>query len=278
MANLWVVVTGLAVLVERLGNSTKPYVALLRDVGPNTRVPDNADGKIIPEHHPRLKLLPDGEEIPIVGKDVEFLPQGSGNPGIDDPEPFLRVGRELTEGMEVLPTFLGQQIPDGWARLCLAGGGDAAIYPIHVMKDFELKTISTTPILKLEKALDLEQKTSKVKKKPRVGNGLLYYRHIPSGDPSVDIQPGSDPGPWTPVHPADAEELPHRNQEHDYVVWISNAGDDLYEKGVDRDFYLLYELLGVPPPVTRYVPVISIPEPVTNPPGQCMIGYALGEK
>lgn len=39
MANLWVIVTGLAVLVEREGIPGKPCMALLRQVPKGTKVP-----------------------------------------------------------------------------------------------------------------------------------------------------------------------------------------------------------------------------------------------
>jgi hypothetical protein len=279
MANLWVVVTGLAVMVEKEGINKDPHRVLLLQVDSDTWVPDRRTGVRIQEHRPRLKLLSSSSsEIEIGNQDLDFLPIGDGSPVVSDSDPFLRVGRELTESLVVLSGFLGPRDAslNGWSRVNLWGGDDSVIWPIHVFDDFDITTIDTDPKLKLSGAHDLHSKSTKAKNKPRIGNGILYYRHIDSGQPQVSFSGGGSSPQWDSISKSDAQRLPVQNNERDFVAWVSNSGlgNDLGEE-FDRDFYLLYNMLG--DQVSRYVPVIQDVEKwVKNPPGQCMIGYALG--
>lgn len=275
MANLWVIVTGLAVLVEREGGRD-PHVVMLRQVPPGMEVPP--DGREIQRHAPRLMMLPEESYIPIGSRDITFLPSGEGSPKIVDFDPFLRVGRRLTEAMRVRASLLSAQRSDDlrdWSRVILAGGRNSDVTPIHVGKDFDLGSISTELPLNLIAVRDLSRPNPEERRKQGIANGLLYYRHIPEGVPEVLFSSDRYPTPWErPLTRAERGKLPERNDEPDYVAWVSNSGigPDLRE-GFDRDFYLLYELLEEE--VTKYVPVIQ-GLPLVVPPGQCMIGYAFG--
>jgi hypothetical protein len=273
MANLWVVVTGLAVLVEMEGPPSKPCMVLLRQVPPGTEIPPDS-GEVIPVHDPRLRLLPGSQEIPIGDQDVMFLPNGEGTPVIKDHDPFLRVGRELTDALKVGKKFIDPRNPAnpirGWSRVILSGPG--VVWPIHVKKEFEVKTIKMQTGLKLVGAVNLELSAVKEKNKHRVGNGLLYYRHIPGAVPAVELS-----GQGYSLSPVDLSgtNFPVPNGEENYVVWVANSGEESGEE-YDRDFYLLYDLLGGS--ITRYVPMIEKTKGFgrRTPPGQCMIGYAFG--
>jgi hypothetical protein len=275
VANLWVIVTGLAVLVER-ESGRDPHAVVLRQVPRGTEVPP--DGREIQQHIPRLRLLPGVGEIPIGSRDVTFLPEGEGSPRIIDLDPFIRVGKKLTEAMPVRPYFLTTSRTDDlgdWSRVFLAGGRDSDITPIHVGEDFKLNTIGFDLPLDLIAARDLRRAEAEQRRKSGIANGLLYYRHIPEGVPEVLFSNDRNPIPWErPLKREERGNLPEKNNEGDYVAWVSNAGigRDLGED-FDRDFYLLYDLLVES--VTRYVPVIQ-GLPLVNPPGQCMIGYAFG--
>lgn len=271
MANLWVIVTGLAVLVEK-ESSREPYMVLLKQVPRGVEVPPN--GSEIPRHVPRLKLLPNGGEIPIGDRDLRFVPEGEGDLLIMNHDPFLRIGRKVTEAMRVRPEFLVPQRTDAlrsWSRVVLDGGETAKIYPIHVDQDFDVVTTSLKFQLSLTAIQDLSMANSEPRVKPGIANGLLYYRHIGVGQPEALFSGDSIPLSWDSM--AVPSHFPEQNGEPHYVAWISNAGlGRLEEERFDRDFYLLYDLLGEA--VTRYVPIID--PHIEDPPGQCMIGYALG--
>jgi hypothetical protein len=273
VANLWVIITGLAVLVEREGTPGKPCMVLLRQVPEGTKVPPGT-GEEIPSHNPRLRLLPGLQEILIGDQDVEFLPSGAGAPVIQDQDPFLRVGRELTDALKVEKKFVDPRSTSspirGWSRVILPGSGK--IWPVHVKKEFEVKTIKTQTGLKLVGAIDLELSAMKEKNKPRVANGLLYYRHIVDAVPVAKLS-GKEYD--LEAMDSDTKRLPVQNGEAHYVVWVANSGEDSGE-GYDRDFFLLYDLLAGP--ITRYVPMIKETQGFgkRTPPGQCMIGYAFG--
>ena len=271
MANLWVIVTGLAVLVRRQSDSD---IVLLRQVQPRTVVPPQ-NGKEISPHSPALTLLPGSAKVDIGYHDLDFLPGGEGSPEINENEPFIRVGVELEDALKVQDKFIGPRagVPDGWSRVVLSGGGNAQIWPIHVVKELEVKTISTKVKLKLVGARDLIAATTKRKNKPRVGNGVLYYRRV-AETPKAYLN--SREYPMSPIDHSDARALPIQNDQPHYVAWVANSGMESGEE-FDRDFFLLYEVLGEP--VTRFVPLIkTINDQVelNNPPGQCMISYALG--
>jgi len=277
MVNLWLIVTGLSVLVEMEGEPGDPHMILLR------RVPKKAmvGGGEIPPHEPRLRLLPSTVEIKIGDRDVEFVPPSNGSPTIVDVDPFIRVGRELTEAMEVDEDFLEYPRPDetldGWSRVILSGGVHATITPIHVGEDFKVESISSNLRLKLVGAHDLESGATKEKHKSRVGNGLVYHRVI-GQRPAVVFSDKVELNDWVPIEKSLAKNLPEieKYPYPDYVAWISNAGMGGTWEDFDRDFYLLYELLD--DDVLRYVPVMgkNWKDVVRNPPGQCMLGYALG--
>jgi hypothetical protein len=270
MANLWVVITGLAVLVEMEGNPGKPCMVLLRQVPEGTIVPPKT-GKEIPVHSPRVGLLPGSDEIPIGNRDVRFLPDGVKAPAITNVDPFLRVGRELTDALKVQPKFVAPRDAsiDGWSRVVLPGVGK--IWPVHVKKEFEVKSIETQVVLKLKEARDLEANIAKEKNKGGVANGLLYYRNIGNATPVVRF-PDKE-YTLSVMDDSNTKNLPVQNGEPHYVAWVANSGKASNED-FDRDFFLLYELLGEQ--VTKYVPVIKGAENFIIPPGQCMISYAFG--
>jgi hypothetical protein len=275
MANLWVIVTGLSVLVEKDEISREPYMVLLKQVPRGVEVPP--DGREIAQHIPRLKLLPNGQEIPIGNRDIRFIPEGEDSPLIVNHDPFLRVGRKVTEAMRVRSEVLTSQRNDvlrSWSRVVLTGPrNDAEIYPIHVERDFALGTVSLKLKLNLAAIQDLSRANSELRAKLGIANGLLYYRHIEVGRPEVLFTGDSIPLSWDPI--AVPSDFPRQNGEPHYVAWVSNAGIERPEQQerFDRDFYLLYDLLGEQ--VTRYVPVID-PIQIVDPPGQCMMAYALG--
>jgi hypothetical protein len=222
-------------------------------------------------------LLPRGTETQVGDRDVEFVPLANGSPTIDDVDPFIRVGRELTDATTVDEDFLEYPRPDegleGWSRIVLPGG---EIFPIHVVEDFNVESISVNLRLKLVKALDLDSGGTKEKHKSRVCNGLVYYRSI-AQKPAVVLSDGTKLSAWDPIDKVMAKQLPKQNADPDYVAWISNAGMEVSREDFDRDFYLLYDLLENEVAV-RYVPVLDKKwkDSVRNPPGQCMLAYAFG--
>ena len=132
--------------------------------------------------------------------------------------------------------------------------------------------------LKLVGARDLKLSSTKAKNKAGVGNGLLYYRHV-EGDVPVAKFPDKEYA-LDVMEDSETKNLPVQNGEKHYVAWVANSGEES-DEGFDRDFFLLYELLDQT--VTRYVPVIKVPETKIaaefdrlTPPGQCMISYAFG--
>lgn len=269
MANLWVIVTGLAVLVGRTSSSK---IVLLRRVGEGTLVPP-VTGEELDPHSPAFTLLPSAEKVEIDNRDLEFRPDGTGAPVINEKEPFIRVGEELEDALRVQRVFVGERahVPNGWSRVFLSGGGGAQIWPLHVDEDLDLSTVSIEMKLKMVEARDLIAGTMKPKNKPRVANGMLYYRQI--GEAPKAVLDGTE-YPMTPID--DGGALPIQNGEEHYVAWVTNSAM-MCDEDFDRDFFLLYDVLSEP--VTQYVPVIRSIAAVDNrkcPPGQCMSSYALG--
>jgi len=276
MANLWVVVTGLTVLVEKVGDKAEPCFVLLRRVDDSTRVA----GVKIPPHEPLLRDSGSLRDIEIRGRDVEFPAPERRAPQIINRKLLLPVGVELDQPLKVRPELTGQRsdMGEGGANIARVKFSGGLIQPIHIDKNFDLKQISVNANILLAEALDLVfNKPPLIKNNRRIANGLLFSLRV---DSPVVISVGEEKLTSQPIGRGDTGNLPVKNQDDNHVVWIVNTGTDHpADEEFDRDFFLLYDLLDTDVEV-RYVPQAILLRAVDtgdgNPPGQCMNGYALG--
>lgn len=278
MANLWLIVTGLGVLVEKEADRSAPFTILMKRVFWN----DQVAGKNIPPHEPTFRRKPTGASILIGDRDVRLFPPTAGSPKIEgDKKLLLPVGDKLDKAEEVKPLYTGPRTPGSLpkvARIFLEGG---SVRPIHVDRNFDLRRLSLETKIELVAMHDLKTGKRLEKEHRSIANGLLYWRSIADqeGDPYVEL--GDEKFFLEPIPPEGTGNLPLPNDQKNYVVWATNTADEHFspsDKDFDRDFDLLYDFLA-DGALTRYVPeTTGRPTAVgdSNPPGQCMYGYAIG--
>jgi hypothetical protein len=291
MANLWVIMTGLGVFVERR-RAEEPGMVLMRTfVAGNTRV----GGVTIASHIPVLRRGEDKPDLLVPEFEIDFLPNESGGrPTVASGNRFLAVGPGLTSPGVVRPNLLSGPM-NQTTRVLLRGG---SVEPVQVDVNFQLDNVSRNLSISLAGLFDLPNGSGAVRSAPGVvvANGLLFRRTIARNDIGFSVQIAGDEYPVSLVPKNEMAELRAGDGHDDYVVWIVNVGapgtgspdpgeavlNDLgvppLFRGFDRDFGLFYEWLGSPPG-TQHVP-ITIRRPAgggqTDPPGQCMFGRVGG--
>lgn len=294
MANLWVIMTGLGVLVER-DDPQAPGVVLMRRVLPDQE--QVGDVSISP-HEPVLFRGPDRPESNVAELEVEFLPAGEGAPLLSEAHRavLVPVGRELSQAFAIKNGLVADEQLDGRTRIILAGG---ELEAIQIDTNFQLKGVSRDLRIHLVGLFDpVSTSLTALPQGRPIANGLLFRRRIPQPDGVFSVRVGEDVLSIPQVSKADMGNLQQDDGHADYVVWIVNVatpgsfdpdGDRVdpeslglaslagnAQLGFDRDFALLYQWL------TQSVDVQHVPitlrlrqNAVTgdgDPPGQCMYG------
>lgn len=276
MANLWVIMTGLCVLVEKEKEPKAPCAVLMKRVPAQYPKVGSKKMAVLP-HEPVLTLKPKGARVMIEGKAVEFLPHVEGPPTIQGRDLLLPLGKDLASPSRLRDKILEGGVLSEGAMVILAGGD---LEPIHVDKNFDLEGISRKTNVFLIGLYDPDSKEGKevlFEEKRAMANGLLFRRRI-QGIPSVRV--GDEEFELSMVEKKDMGKLMEDDKEQDYVVWVVNVANTDYSDPhprFDLDFYLLYDWLEEE--FVRYVPVTER-NPADDskdgtPPGQCMNGYAL---
>lgn len=284
MAKLFVVITGLFALVEpkRESRGKDPAIVLLRRVREGTMI----EGKKIEVHEPFVRFRRKGEahvtDLDLVGQDIFFEPPAVEPFMLKDPEGIITLRDFLDSVPSVNPVLTKLEhvdlnaFPDLGGRTFLRGG---SIQPVE-MKD----TLDTEQIffeigseLVGAKRLDTNQEKN-VEHRRKVANGMVYEM-ILTGD-SLRLVVGDENFELEPEKDAALGNLPHREGEECYLVWLQNTrkgGGPLPEE-FDRDFHLLYDF--VDQAAVRWVPLLEGP-PIQedgdggaikpgDPPGTCM--------
>lgn len=292
MANLWVIMTGLGVLVER-DDPQAPGIVLMRRVLPDQ---EQVGDVSVPPHEPILSRGPDRPESNVAELEVEFLPAGEGAPQLsEDHRAFLLpVGRELIQAFTVKNRLVTGARLDGLTRIILTGG---ELEAIQIDNNFQLNKVSRDLRIRLVGLFDpISRSSTALPQGGPIANGLLFKRTTPQQDGAFSVRVGEDVLSIPPVSKEDMGNLRRDDGHVDHVVWIVNVatpgsfdpnGDRVdpgslglgslpgnARLGFDRDFGLLYQWLTQSVDV-KHVP-ITLGEPVVDgdgdPPGQCMYG------
>jgi len=271
-ANLWVIMTGLGVLVE---SATDPAVLMKRVVPPK-----KVGGKDVLPHEPTLVLKPGGIPMLVRGREIEFLPKGAGSPELKDEyrKLLIPVGKDLASPSKVRIGILDNGILTEGTKVVLAGG---SLEAVHVDENYLLDKVSQNISISLVGLFDPDQDHRTQVEKKAAANGLLYRRQIMPADGQPSVRIGNEEFQLVPVAKEAMGNLRENDGNTDYVVWIVNVASEGFsdpDPDLDRDFYLLYDWLEEEIEV-RYVPITERKRADDtgqgDPPGQCMYGHAI---
>jgi len=272
MAHIYVIMTGLMVLVERERSLRSPSTVLLRKVQGDDRV----NGVPIPRHTPLLQFRQKGKEISVIIEgDIRFSPEGVGPPDVQQRLRFLPLGRELDDVHRVKSKLLEGSLDTTVAGRLILGGG--SISPVQVDVAYDLEKVFFEIRNILVSAIHTQSGASKAKNNRPISNGLLYHRDIDGS--SVELVHKGVPYNLEPTPERELGNLPRFPGSEHYVVWVTNFSEDVIivadppRPMADLDFDLLYDWLdgfgGV-----RFIPEVLLPhalaEKPLSPPGVCM--------
>jgi hypothetical protein len=269
-ANLWVIMTGLGVLVE----STTDYAVLMRRALPSEVV----GGKNVLPHEPTLLAKPGGIPMLVSGREIEFLPRGTERPKLRDEDRNLLIplGRKLATPAKIRDAILRDKFEG--TKILLA---DGSLEGIHIDNNYLLDKVSRDIGITLVGIFEPDQNSRVGVEARAIANGLLYRRQIMSSEGSPSLRIGDEELPLASVAKEAMGNLREDDGNKDYVIWIVNVASEGFsdpDPDLDRDFYLLYDWLAEELE-EHYVPITEKRRARDtgqgNPPGQCVYGYTI---